>query len=97
MESPSVFVQYPELSGIFWHPFQNTFSQDRERVVSGAVSKRGQETNLVMHSQCKEEVSSQSSGSLVNPVNDDERKIVGLASGNWGHSDSKNSKLDIPK
>ena len=47
-----------------------------------------------MHSQCKEEVSSQSSGSLVNSGNDDERKRVGLASGNWGRSDS-NSKLDL--
>ena len=58
-----------------------SFSRDRERVVIGAMSKRGKETNsgegssvakarptnLVMQSQCKEEVSSQSSGSLVNP------------------------------
>ena len=67
----------------------------------GAMSKRGQDTtssagspvakarptNLVMRSQCKEDVS-QRSGSLVNPVNDDERKRVGIASGNWGHSGS---------
>ena len=63
--------------------------------MSGAMSKRGKETNsregspmakarptnLVMHRKCKEEVSSQSSGSLVNPVNDDERKRIGLVSG----------------
>ena len=30
--------------------------------------------NLVMHSQCKEETSSSSFGSRVNPGNDDERK-----------------------
>ena len=54
----------------------------------GAMSKRGQNTtsddgsstakarpvNLVMHSLCSEEISSRSLGSLVNPVNDDERK-----------------------
>ena len=71
--------------------------------MSGAMSKRGQDTNseegspvakarptnLVMHSQCNEEVSSQSSGSPVIPVNDDERKRVGLDSGNWRHSDSQ--------
>ena len=60
----------------------------RERIVIGAMSKRGQNTtsndgsptakarsvNLVMHSQCKEETSSSSLGSRVNPGNDDERK-----------------------
>ena len=54
----------------------------------GAASKRGRDitssggfpmakarpTNLVMHGQCKEDVSPQRSGSLVNPGNDDERK-----------------------
>ena len=34
----------------------------------------------------KEDVSPQRSRSLVNPENDDDRKRVGLASGNWGHS-----------
>ena len=69
---------------------KNTLSlpKDRERTVSGAMSKRGQSTtscdgsptakarpiNLVMHSPCKEEISSQSSGSLVNPENDDEKR-----------------------
>ena len=62
----------------------------------GAVSKRGQDTtssdgspvakarptNLVMHGQCKEDVSPQRSGSLVKPGNDDNRKK------NWGTSGS---------
>ena len=79
-----------------------SLSQDRERTVSVAMSKRGLNTtsndgsltaearpiDLVMHSQCKEEISSQSSGSLVNPGNDDERRTVGLASGNCGSFDS---------
>ena len=68
----------------------------------GAMSKRGQDTtssegslvakarptNLVMHGQCQEDLSPQRSRSLVNPKNDDDRKRVGLASGNWGHSSS---------
>ena len=68
----------------------------------GAMSKRGQDTtssdgspvaearptNLVMHGQFKEDVSPQKSGSLVNPGNDNDRKRVGLASGNWGTSGS---------
>ena len=33
---------------------------------------------------------------LVNPENDDDRKRVGLASGNWGHSGS-NFEVEIPK
>ena len=63
----------------------------------GAMPKRGQDTtssdgsplakarptNVVIHFQCKEDVSPQRSGSLVRPENDDERKRVGLASGNW--------------
>ena len=67
---------------------KNFLSQVRERIVIGAMSKRGQNTtssdgsptakarpvNLVMRSQCKEEISSPSLGSLVNPGNDDERK-----------------------
>ena len=70
--------------------------------MSGAMSTRGQNTtsnggsptaqarpiNLVMYSQCKEEISSQSSGSLVNPVNDDDRRSAGAASGNCGGVDS---------
>ena len=77
-------------------------SQTRERFVIGAMSKRGQDTtssdgspvtkarpsNLVMQGRCKEDVSPQRSGSLVNPENDDDRKRVGLASGNRGHSSS---------
>ena len=78
-------------------------SQVRERIVIGAMSKRGQNTktndgsptakarpvNRVMRSQYKEETSTQSLGSQVNPVNDDERKRVGQAPGNWMLGDSK--------
>ena len=67
--------------------FKSSFSQARERVVIGAMSKRGRDsnssdgfpmanarpTNLVMHGQCKE-VSPQRSGSLVNLGNDNNRK-----------------------
>ena len=87
----------------FWQPFQKfSLSQARERIVIGAMLKRGQDTtssdgspvakarptNLVMHSQCTEEVSPQSWGSLVNLEKDDQRKRVCLAAGNWRHSDS---------
>ena len=41
-----------------------------------------------MHGQCKEDISPQSSGSRVNPVNDHERKRVSPAAGNWGCSNS---------
>ena len=68
--------------------FKSFPSEVREHIVIGAMSKRGQETtsndgsptakarpvNFLMHSQCKEETSSSSLGSRVNPVNDDERK-----------------------
>ena len=77
-------------------------SEVGERIVFGAMSNRGQDTtssdsssvakarptNLVMHGQCKEDTSPQSSGSLVNPGNDDERIRVCLAAGNWGSSNS---------
>ena len=67
------------------------------------MSKRGQETtssdgsptakarpvNLVMHIQCKEETSSSSLGSRVNPGNDVEREGIGQAPGNWDHGNSK--------
>ena len=69
----------------------------------GAMSKRGQEAtlndgsptakarlvNLVMRSQYKEETSSSSLGSRVNPWNDDERNIFGQAPGNWEQGNSK--------
>ena len=69
----------------------------------GAMSKRGQETtsndgsptgkarpvNLVTRSQYKEETSSSSLGSRVNPVNDDERKRIGQAAGNWEQGNSQ--------
>ena len=78
-------------------------SQVRERIVIGAMSKQGQNAtsndgspiakarpvNLVMRSQYKEETSSSSLGSRVNPENDDERKRVGQAPGNWMLGDSK--------
>ena len=82
--------------------FKSFLSQFRERNVIGAMSKRGQNTTsnddspkakarpvyLVMRSQCKEEIASPSLGSLVNLVNDDERKRVGQAPGNWMLCDS---------
>ena len=68
--------------------FKSSFSQATERVVIGAMSKRGQDSNtsdgspmakarpanLVMQGQCKESVSSQGSGSPVNPGNEYNRK-----------------------
>ena len=68
----------------------------------GAMSKRGQDTNssdgslmakarpanLVLQGQCKEGVSSQGSGSPVNPGNEYNRKRVSLATGNRGSSRS---------
>ena len=86
-------------------------SKDGKRTAFGAMSKRWQDTtssdgstmararptNLVLQGHCKEDVSPQRSGSLVNPGNDDERKRVGLASGNWGDIPTQTSKLEIPK
>ena len=43
-------------------------------------------TNLVLYGQCKEGVSSQGSGSLVNPWNEYNRKRVSLAAGKCGGS-----------
>ena len=74
-----------------------------ERIVIGAMSKRGQNTtsndgsptakarpvNLAMRSQYKEDSSSSSLGSRVNPGNDDERKRVGQAPGTWELGNSK--------
>ena len=71
--------------------------------MDGAMSKRGQKTtsnegsptakarpiNLVARQQESEVISSRSFRSLVNPVNDDERKRVGQAPGNWRLPDSK--------
>ena len=76
-------------------------SQARERLVIGALLKRGQDTTssdgfptaksqtCQSGGQCKEDVSPQRSGSLVNLVNDNNRKWVGQASGNWCSSSSK--------
>ena len=64
--------------------------EDRTRLRT--MAHRQQEArpvNLVMRSQCKEETSSSSLESRVNPVNDDERKRVGQAPGNWMLGDSK--------
>ena len=60
---------------------QDTTSSD------GSPVAKARPTNLVMHGQCKGDVSPQRSGSLVNPENDD-RKRVGQAPGNWWHSSS---------
>ena len=71
--------------------------------VIGAMSKRGKEAtsndgsptakakpvNLVMRSQYKGETSSSSLGSRVNLENDDERKRIGQAPGNWEQGNSK--------
>ena len=68
----------------------------------GAMSKRGQDTtssdssfvakarptNVVMHSQCKEDVPPRRSGSRVNLEDDDVRKSVGVTTGNWCNSNS---------
>ena len=79
--------------------------QATECIVIGAMSKRGQDmtsrdgspeatarpTNLVMHGQCKEDVSPRRWRSLVNPENDNNRKRVSLVPENWGR------KLEVPK
>ena len=43
VESPSVLIQHHVFFDIFWQPFEK-FSQTRERLVIGAMSKRGQDT-----------------------------------------------------
>ena len=78
------------------------FSQTSERIVIGAMSKRGQDTtssagspmakarpaSLVLQGQCKEGASSQGSGYPVNPENEHNRKRVSLAARNRGSSSS---------
>ena len=103
MESLSVFIQHHVFSTNSGSHLKSSFSQTRERLVIGAMPKRGQDTtssdgspmaknpcntNLVLQGQCKEGVSSQGSGSPVNPVNECNRKRVGLATGNRGSSSS---------
>ena len=61
---------------------QNTTSND------GSPTAKARPINLVMHSLCNEEISSRSAESLVNPVNDDDRRSAGAASGNCGSFDS---------
>ena len=77
----------------------------------GAMSKRGQDTtssdsspvgnarpsNLVMHSQCKEDVSPQSSGSRANSENDDERKKQLAWPQETGDIPTQTLKVGIPK
>ena len=69
-----------------------SLSQDRERIVICAMSKRGQDTTSsdgspvaksqthqsVATGQCKEDVSPQRLGSLVNLEDEDDRKQSGL-------------------
>ena len=69
--------------GAMSKPGQNMTSND------GSPKAKARPVNLVMRSQSKEETSSSSLGSRVNPVNDDERKRVGQAPGNWMLGDSK--------
>ena len=69
-----------------------SLSEDRERIVIGAMSKRGQDTTSsdgspvaksqthqsVATGQCKEDVAPQRPGSLVNLEDEDDRKQSGL-------------------
>ena len=96
-----MLIQHHVFFDIFWQPFEK-FSQTRERLVIGAMSKRGQDTtssdgspmakarptNVVLRGQCKEGVSSQGSGYPVNPVIEYNRKRVSPAAGNWRSSGS---------
>ena len=98
---PKDFSRNNEWTHFLWLFRRMNFSlKVREHIVIGAMSKRGQNTtsnptakarpvDLVMRSQCKEETSSSSFGSRVNPVNDDRRKRVGHAPGNWMLGDSE--------
>ena len=106
MESSSVFIHHHVFSTYSGSHLESSFSQTRERLVIGAMSKRGQDTtssdgspmskakpaNLVLQGKCKEGVSSQGSGSPVNPVNESNRKRVSLATGN-GCSSSSNAEV----
>ena len=98
MESCSVFCPILWVSRCILVAISKVFLlRFRERIVIVAKSKRGQNTisndgsptadarpfNLVMHSLGNETTSSRSTGSLVYPVNEDERKRVGQAPGNW--------------
>ena len=63
-------------------------SEDKTTSSDGFPVAKARPTNLVTHGQCKEDVSPQRSGSLVNPENDDDTKRVIQASGNWSISGS---------
>ena len=96
-----MFIQHHVFSTKSGSHLKSSYSQTRERLVIGAMSKRGQDTtssdgspmtktpcniNLVLQGQCKEGVSSQGPGSPVNPGNEHNRKRVSLATGNRGGS-----------
>ena len=75
----------PRLKSNLWTPKTNSLTFWPK--VIGAMSKRGQDVTSggdSVHWGCLAQIY----GSLVNLGADDERKLVGLASGNWGHSDS---------
>ena len=90
------------LSTYFGSHLKSSFSQTRERIVIGAMSKRRQYTtssagspmakarpaSLELQGQCKEGASSQGSGSPVNPENEHNRKRFGPAAGNRCSSSS---------
>ena len=87
MESPSVFIQHHVFSTNSGSHLKSSFSQTRERLVIGAMSKRRQDTtssdgspmakahptSLVLQGQCKQGTSSQGSGSPVYPGNEQEK------------------------
>ena len=94
MESSSSFVKQNDGLDVLLQPF---FRSNRKHQVGkqGAMSKRGQKTTsnegspmakarpcLVARDRRSEEPSSRSLGSLVNPVNANERKEVEIVSGN---------------
>ena len=98
-ESLPVFVKY-EFLDVFVQPFQ-IFSLKLESAFwlvpcrnDGSPTAKARLVNLVMRSQYKEETSSSSLGSRVNPENDDETKRVGQAPRKW---ELGNSKSEVAK
>ena len=79
----------PRLKSNMWTPKTNSLTFWPK--VIGAMSKRGQDVTSGGDS-VQRGCLAQISGSLVNLGTDDERKIVGLASGNWRHSNSNFDK-----
>ena len=96
MDSFSSFVLHYEFLDFSCSHFGDFLSDDQVRQKS-AMSKRGQKTTwnesspmaktrpcLVARDSRSKEISSRSLGSLVNPVNTDERKEVeGIAANSW--------------